>query len=521
METRKEARPRLTVAMIVRDEADVLADTIASVRSLADEIVVFDTGSVDQTPEIARRLGAIVTRGTWSDDFSAARNRTMALATGRWVLWLDGGEEIDPSTAELLREFVDKSADRNCAYGLMVEIPALERGNSNQQAVQIRLVPNSSLLRFEGRVRETLRPSLEAGGYSLGQAPGRIFRHPREHDVDRKVCRAQRNLHLAVLEAEQLGHYPTRLLLALGDAYADLGSRPSARDAYLQALAQSEPRSLDVAEAYYGLLATMDAPEDQSLQLSTCLESLEIFPLDAQLLMAMGNCMQGHRRYDLAARAFELAVRHGQVFREIWHLTELMEVAASCWSLTLRLQGKDDDARRALEETLTFRPESERLRLQLLDLLAKQGLQEEALRLLDRLPIAPEHLPAMREAIAGACAAASGEWTRALGHLQSAYVAGCKGTFCLRWLATTLLSNGQIEAAAPVLREWQQLDPNNPELLAYMAIVSPEGAASQPAGTARPDQTPGRRLRVDPAQPLLALPVATPIVTQATSADAC
>ena len=49
-------RPRLSVAMIVRDEQEVLADSIESVREIADEIVVLDTGSTDQTAKLAKRL---------------------------------------------------------------------------------------------------------------------------------------------------------------------------------------------------------------------------------------------------------------------------------------------------------------------------------------------------------------------------------------------------------------------------------------------------------------------------------
>ncbi|MEN6493336.1 MAG: glycosyltransferase, partial [Thermoguttaceae bacterium] len=82
-------RPRLSVAMIVRDEQDVLAASLESVRSIADEIIVLDTGSADQTPTLARKLGAKVCRAGWDDDFSAARNRLLEEVTGDWILWLD------------------------------------------------------------------------------------------------------------------------------------------------------------------------------------------------------------------------------------------------------------------------------------------------------------------------------------------------------------------------------------------------------------------------------------------------
>lgn len=513
----RKRRVRLSVAMIVRDEAEVLAQSIESIRAIADEVVVYDTGSTDRTPEIARRLGAVVTRGTWSDDFSRARNRAMALTTGQWILWLDAGERLAAPAAEELRAFVDEKASPDCGYAIFVEIPPREASNSSEQAAQIRLTPNSPLLRFQGRVRETLRESLEAAGYTVGQAPGRILRHPRDHDPERKLRRAERNLNLIALEADQLGEYSPRLLLALGDSYADAGNLQSARHAFLQALGKSRPGSRELLETYYGLLASM-ADDNRALMLSTCLEALEAFPLDAQLLLAMGNYLQGEKRYDLAARSFELAVKHGQVMLETWHITELAEVAASCWCLALRLQGKEVAARGALEEALTLRPGSERLRSHLLELLVKQGLEDEALRLFDKLPIEAQRRPLMHDAVRGACAAARGEWARALGYLQSAYVAGCADAFCLRWLATTLLTNGQIEAAEPVLRHWQQVEPGNPELKAYLAIVVPGECSGEPTKAAR-QVAPERRIRIDPAQTILAVPMPAPIITQATSAD--
>jgi hypothetical protein len=201
---------------------------------------------------------------------------------------------------------------------------------------------------------------------------------------------------------------------------------------------------------------------------------------------------------------------------EAWHLTELTEVAAVCLSLALRFQGKDLEARRVMEETLELRPGSARLHGQLLDLLVKQGLTEESLCLFDQIQIDPRRRGSMREAVRGACAAARGEWAEALVHLQGAYAHGCTDAFCLRWLSTALVTTGHVEAAEPVLRQWQQVAPGNPELKLYLAMVAPEECQELPA-----DEQPrrsGQRIRIDPAQSVLAMPIGLPIVAQATSA---
>ena len=90
---------QLTLAMIVKDDELGVAETIASVRNIVDEIVVLDTGSSDQTATIAEQNGARVIRSEWQDDFSAARNECLSHINSRWVLWLDAGETMTPDMA--------------------------------------------------------------------------------------------------------------------------------------------------------------------------------------------------------------------------------------------------------------------------------------------------------------------------------------------------------------------------------------------------------------------------------------
>src|SRR5262245_33075037 len=112
--------PRLSVAIIARNAENQLAETLESVAGLADEIIVCDTGSTDQTCELARRYQARGIQFTWRDDFSAARNAAWDHARGNWLLWLDAGEWLAPEAAASLRTFLDTQADLNRAYMLLV-----------------------------------------------------------------------------------------------------------------------------------------------------------------------------------------------------------------------------------------------------------------------------------------------------------------------------------------------------------------------------------------------------------------
>ncbi len=97
----------LSVVMIAKNEEACIAQCLESVRDIAGEIVVGDTGSSDATREIAAGFGARVVEVPWQDDFAAARNAVLALATGQWLLHMDADEALDPEGAARIRDVVD------------------------------------------------------------------------------------------------------------------------------------------------------------------------------------------------------------------------------------------------------------------------------------------------------------------------------------------------------------------------------------------------------------------------------
>lgn len=85
---------KLSLCMIVKNEAATLSKCLTSVENVVDEMVVLDTGSSDRTPEIARAHGAKVHHFQWCNDFSAARNASLKYVSGDWILVLDADETL-------------------------------------------------------------------------------------------------------------------------------------------------------------------------------------------------------------------------------------------------------------------------------------------------------------------------------------------------------------------------------------------------------------------------------------------
>ena len=149
---------RLSVCMIVRNEESRLAAAIESVRAVADEIIVTDTGSTDNTIDLARSLGARVETFAWCDDFAAARNACAVHARGEWILWLDADEKLKPGNdAGLARDLADT---RTLAYQLIREdFFTRDRPDWFSEMYQLRLVRRDLPAKFVGRIHEHLVPS--------------------------------------------------------------------------------------------------------------------------------------------------------------------------------------------------------------------------------------------------------------------------------------------------------------------------------------------------------------------------
>lgn len=155
----------LTLCMIVRNEERNLQKCLDSIRGLAGEIVIADTGSTDGSIEIAVRNNAKVSSFDFTKvDFAAARNHTLAQATGRWILSLDADETLDPASIPVVRTLI--AGAENAGYYVARRNYASDaEGFTTDHA--IRLFPNRRNYRYRGRVHETVDASILAGGGRL------------------------------------------------------------------------------------------------------------------------------------------------------------------------------------------------------------------------------------------------------------------------------------------------------------------------------------------------------------------
>ena len=106
---------KLSVCMIVKNEEQYLKQCLESIKNLADEIIIVDTGSTDKTKEIANKYTNKVYNFLWNNDFAEARNVSLKQATGDWILILDADESLSEGDCNEIKELL-KNPEADAYY---------------------------------------------------------------------------------------------------------------------------------------------------------------------------------------------------------------------------------------------------------------------------------------------------------------------------------------------------------------------------------------------------------------------
>ena len=171
-------KPTLSLCIIVKDEADFLRRCLESVKPIVDEIIMVDTGSKDNTIEIAKSFGAKVIKQKWNNNFSEARNISLKHATKDWILVLDADETISKKDLKKIKELLDKA--EYDAFSLIqrnyfkerkpTSIEVSSKGDIYKESKPylgwfpsklVRLFKNMDCYEFEGIIHELIEPSIK------------------------------------------------------------------------------------------------------------------------------------------------------------------------------------------------------------------------------------------------------------------------------------------------------------------------------------------------------------------------
>lgn len=143
----------ITLCMIVKNEEETLRNCLVSVKDYVDEIVIVDTGSIDDTKSIALSYTDKVYDFVWGNDFSEARNFSISKASNDWILVLDADEMIIEYNLNSIKEFI--SEDNNNVIGRIKRINIFSDNFEKKKYIErVNRLFNKNNFKYEGIIHE-------------------------------------------------------------------------------------------------------------------------------------------------------------------------------------------------------------------------------------------------------------------------------------------------------------------------------------------------------------------------------
>ena len=354
-ETNRQHHPAFSVCMIVRNEEKRIRQCLEALKVLECEIVVLDTGSSDDTVQIARGMGASVFSFMWANDFSAARNDAAAHASNDLILAVDADEILTEYDAGAFWATIRKNPT---SVGMILRVSPTLRGGAPQAFYErVGRFYDRTRFHYAGSIHENLAPLTQETGIRYYDLP-LTFDHSGY--VDQKTIRekALRDLELLQIELRADGESPY-LLYQIGKCHTALQEQKKAVTYYEKSLSlHPDPQNVYVREmtvAYgYALLET--GQQDKALHFLLSGQKTYAYHADFCFLLGLVymNCMQFKKAVDSFLEATEcrsFSVEGCNSYRAYYNIGVITEVL-----------GDTKTAAEWYQQCGTFGPAVERLR---------------------------------------------------------------------------------------------------------------------------------------------------------------
>lgn len=291
----------LSVCIIAKDEDKNISRCLKSVKDIADEIIVVDTGSVDNTSIIARDFNAKVINFKWSNDFSKARNKSLEMATKDWVLYLDCDEALDITQVLELKEKLNNTSN----VGFCLKLINIIDNSLCKGPYLLRVIKNGEGFKFKGRIHEQILPSIyeKYSSNDIENLDFNLYHYGYDLSDSELAIKNKRNLEIlfSFEESEKDGFY----YFNLGNQYFVSQEFKSAIEAYNKAFTLDDNEVSfkvyippNIIKCYYDL-------GDYVGGINRAEELLEIYPEYKDIYFLLGACYKGLNDNENAKESFK------------------------------------------------------------------------------------------------------------------------------------------------------------------------------------------------------------------------
>lgn len=224
-------RATVSLCMIVKNEEKFLKTCLDSVKDIVDEMIIVDTGSTDNTVEIAEKFNAKVFSTTWNNSFAEARNVSLSKATKEWILIMDADDVFEEKDKPKFKDLINNGEFDGYFFKTLSYVIENNKNdyiyNSN-----IRLIKNNGEYEFKGAIHEQLLNKYRETDHSRFKLEDiRIHHNGYLKSVVKEKNKRERNIPIIKEELKKNPNNPFHNF-NLGNEYLALGDLEEALHYY-------------------------------------------------------------------------------------------------------------------------------------------------------------------------------------------------------------------------------------------------------------------------------------------------
>lgn len=233
----------LSLCMIVKNEESTLSRCLESVKDIVDEMIIVDTGSTDDTVEIAKRYGAQIFFYKWDNSFANARNYSLSKASKDWILIMDADDElVSEDKDKVINLITNKNNKLNAYFGETLSYSGDLKNYNIYSNLNIRFIKNGKGYKFIGDIHEQIIPGSEDEKKQvfLGIADIRFYHYGYLNETVIKKNKRKRNMDI-IEKILKDNPNNTFMLYNMGVEYSAKGQYAEALNYFKKAYANFNP----------------------------------------------------------------------------------------------------------------------------------------------------------------------------------------------------------------------------------------------------------------------------------------
>lgn len=293
--------PTISVCMIVKNEAHNLKNLLPVLKHLADEVIVVDTGSTDNTDLVMQDAALRMYGFPWCEDFSKARNESLKYATKDYIMWVDADDAIQEEDFVALRKHLEENPDT----AVMMKLVDL-RPNNKYVSDQLRVFPNNKGVEFRGRIHEQVIDSINENKIPVTYCDAKVY-HLGYQDSSLMAQKLVRN---TILLEKELEDNPDNYfqMLALSRTYLSIGNNTKSLELVDRIIKENKgSKETYVEMAYLVKASALDLSDKRGDAIGILKEGKEVFPKNEYFDIQLGEFYFNNKMYK---KTFECLKKH-------------------------------------------------------------------------------------------------------------------------------------------------------------------------------------------------------------------